>query len=94
MRIHGNREVRSHCRQRVRTGVEEASANVRGECKAPVGRETGPRPGWTGDLEAHSRGLPQEVGCDYQSPSCRRRKWETKDDTEYRPVLINQHTHF
>ena len=57
MRI--EQEIRSHCRQRVRMGVKEASVNV-SECKAQCGCETGPRPGWTGDLEAHSRGLPQE----------------------------------
>ena len=52
-------QIRSHGRQRVRMGVKEASVNV-SECKAWCGCETGPRPGWTGDLEAHSRGLPQE----------------------------------
>ena len=35
------------------------------------------------------------VGCDYQSPSCgRRENGKPKDDTKYRRVLINQHTHF
>ena len=52
-------EIRSHCRQKGQNGGRRSICECE-RVQSSVGCETGPRPGWTGDLEAHSRGLPQE----------------------------------
>lgn len=70
-------EIRSHCRQRVRTGVEEASANV-SECKAQSDVRQDPGRGgqgtWRPTAEACLRSRMWLSVSELQE----KRKWETK----------------